>query len=149
MQIQLSEVEIKEALKQFVTRQGIETSNKVVTISFTAGRKESGLTAGIRIEDGPAAVPSAAQANAQTAVKDALKTVKDMSDKQSTEAAVPAVPAAQAEVQEEENPVASLPKSTIGSLMSKDKVTEDQADAQEIAVAPTATVAKKTSLFGN
>lgn len=51
MQIQLKQVEIVDALKQYVTRQGFDLAGKTVIIGFTAGRKESGLSADISIED--------------------------------------------------------------------------------------------------
>lgn len=51
MQIQLKQTEIIAALKQYITGQGISLSGKSVDISFTAGRKEAGITADISIED--------------------------------------------------------------------------------------------------
>lgn len=51
MDIQLKQKEITEALKQFIVSQGISLTGKSVSISFTAGRKESGITAEISIED--------------------------------------------------------------------------------------------------
>ena len=51
MQIQLRQSEIVEALKQYIARQGINLKGKTVDISFTAGRKDAGLSADISIED--------------------------------------------------------------------------------------------------
>lgn len=51
MQVQLKQVEIEQALKQFVAQQGFALAGKQVEISFTAGRKDGGLTADISIED--------------------------------------------------------------------------------------------------
>lgn len=51
MQIQLKQTEIIAALKQYITGQGINLTGKDVSISFTAGRKESGITADLVIED--------------------------------------------------------------------------------------------------
>ena len=51
MQINLKQSEIVEALKQYVSRQGINLAGKDVAIAFTAGRKESGISAEISIED--------------------------------------------------------------------------------------------------
>lgn len=51
MQIQLKQVEIIAALKQYITQQGIDLKGKSVNIAFTAGRKESGITADLSIED--------------------------------------------------------------------------------------------------
>jgi len=51
MQIQLKQTEIIAALKQFITSQGIDLWGKEVTVTFTAGRKESGISAEIDIEE--------------------------------------------------------------------------------------------------
>lgn len=51
MQIQLKQVEIITALKQYITSQGIDLTGKSVTIAFTAGRKESGISADLNIEE--------------------------------------------------------------------------------------------------
>lgn len=51
MQIQLKQVEIIAALRQYVEAKGISLAGKTVDIAFTAGRKEGGLTADISIED--------------------------------------------------------------------------------------------------
>jgi hypothetical protein len=45
----LKQNEIEQALSQYVASQGIATEDKVITIAFTAGRKESGLTAEVNI----------------------------------------------------------------------------------------------------
>lgn len=51
MQINLKQSEIVDALKQYVQKQGISLKHRDVTIAFTAGRKETGLSAEIVIED--------------------------------------------------------------------------------------------------
>jgi hypothetical protein len=53
MQINLKQPEIMAALRAYISNQGISLANKEVTISFTAGRKESGLSAEITIEELP------------------------------------------------------------------------------------------------
>lgn len=53
MQISLKQVEIVAALKAYVASQGFNLVGKQVDITFTAGRKEGGLTADVSIEDGP------------------------------------------------------------------------------------------------
>lgn len=50
MQINIKQAEIEAAIKGYIASQGIKVHGKQVTISFTAGRKESGLTAEIIIE---------------------------------------------------------------------------------------------------
>lgn len=61
MQIQLKQNEINAALNQYIASQGINLIGKAVDISFTAGRKNTGLTADIKISD-QAAAPEAALA---------------------------------------------------------------------------------------
>ena len=51
MNIQLKQNEIEAALKGYVTQQGINLAGKQVNIAFTAGRKESGISAELVIED--------------------------------------------------------------------------------------------------
>ena len=60
MQIQLKQVEIITALKNYITLQGINLVDKTVDISFTAGRKDTGLSADITIEDTNAPLPNLA-----------------------------------------------------------------------------------------
>lgn len=66
MQIQLKQVEIVAALKQYITQQGIDLSAKHVVINFTAGRKESGITADLSIED--TEIPGFAESDKEPAV---------------------------------------------------------------------------------
>ena len=49
MQINLKQPEIKKALELYVAQQGIQLMGKDVSIKFTAGRGETGLTADILI----------------------------------------------------------------------------------------------------
>jgi len=51
MIINLKQSEIEAALKGYITQQGISLGGKQVTVSFTAGRKESGVSAELSIED--------------------------------------------------------------------------------------------------
>lgn len=51
MLIQLKQNEIVTALKQYIAQQGINLTNKDVKITFTAGRKESGISADVEIEE--------------------------------------------------------------------------------------------------
>ena len=51
MNIQLKQVEIVAALTGYLATQGINLHDKDVKIDFTAGRKASGITADITIED--------------------------------------------------------------------------------------------------
>ena len=51
MQINLKQKEITEALKMFISHQGINLTGKSVSIEFTSGRKDNGLSAELIIED--------------------------------------------------------------------------------------------------
>ena len=51
MIINLQQNEIESALKGFISKQGINLFGKEVKISFTAGRKASGIYAEVSIED--------------------------------------------------------------------------------------------------
>lgn len=51
MQIILKQRQIEAALKQYVAAQGINLAGKNVSVEFTAGRKETGLSAEIDIAD--------------------------------------------------------------------------------------------------
>ena len=55
MNITIKQREIQAALLNYIAQQGITLADKEVTITFTAGRKEAGITAEISIED--AAMP--------------------------------------------------------------------------------------------
>lgn len=54
MQINLKQTEIEAALKGYIAKQGINLKDKEVSISFTAGRKESGISAEVTIEEAQA-----------------------------------------------------------------------------------------------
>ena len=51
MQVTLRQSDIEKALKDYITAQGIRTEGKEVQIVFTAGRRGTGITAEITIED--------------------------------------------------------------------------------------------------
>lgn len=51
MDIQLKQQDIEKAIRLYIGEQGITTRNKDITMSFTAGRKKSGITADVSIED--------------------------------------------------------------------------------------------------
>jgi len=57
MIINLNQREIEAALKVYLTGQGINLGNKTVDINFTAGRKETGISAELDIGDAIGAVP--------------------------------------------------------------------------------------------
>lgn len=51
MQFRLKQSEIETALKNYIAQQGINLTGKQVSIAFTAGRKESGISAELNIDD--------------------------------------------------------------------------------------------------
>ena len=53
MQIILKQKDIEQALALYLRDQGINLTNKNLSVSWTAGRKESGITAEIDIEEIP------------------------------------------------------------------------------------------------
>ena len=51
VQIQLKQAEIEQAIKQYISKQGISLTSKAVEITFTAKRNDAGLMADVTIED--------------------------------------------------------------------------------------------------
>ena len=64
MRIQLKQNEIEEAIKGFLTRQGIAVTGKDINMLFTSGRKNNGLSVEVVIED--AVQPSMSETLATT-----------------------------------------------------------------------------------
>lgn len=56
MQVQLKQSEIEAALKGYLAQQGINLTNKTITCVFTAGRKDSGVSVELEIEEQPVSV---------------------------------------------------------------------------------------------
>ena len=98
MQVQLKQTEIVSALKQYLVTQGINLNGKSVNISFTAGRKESGISADISIDDTDGQIPGftdAAGDDEQTATKPVLSVVKAEEPAPEAKAEEPAADAAE------------------------------------------------------
>ena len=57
MQVQLKQSEIEAALKGYIAQQGINLTNKTVTCTFTAGRKDTGISVELEIEEQVLMVP--------------------------------------------------------------------------------------------
>lgn len=74
MQINLRQPEIEKALRDYIREQGINLYGKEVFISFTAGRKDTGLSAELNIED--IDVPPPSDSNAEIALDTAQAKVK-------------------------------------------------------------------------
>jgi hypothetical protein len=89
MQIQLKQTEIIAALKQYISSQGISLAGKTVTISFTAGRKESGIIADLSIEE--VSIPGFSDADTEGAAAPALHVVQSTASVEETKAE-PAAP---------------------------------------------------------
>lgn len=95
MQIQLKQTEIIAALKQYISGQGISLAGKTVSISFTAGRKESGIIADLSIEE--LAIPGFSDADTEGAAALALYVVQSTAAVEETKAETKAQDAAPAE----------------------------------------------------
>lgn len=52
MQIQIKQPEIVEAIKQYISGEGINLKGKTMTVKFVAGRKGSGISADVKVDDG-------------------------------------------------------------------------------------------------
>lgn len=74
MQINLRQPEIEKALRDYIREQGINLYGKEVFISFTAGRKDTGLSVELNIED--IDVPPPPDSNAEIALDTAQAKVK-------------------------------------------------------------------------
>lgn len=74
MQINLRQPEIEKALRDYIREQGINLYGKEVFISFTAGRKDTGLSAELNIEN--IDVPPPPDSNAEIALDTAQAKVK-------------------------------------------------------------------------
>lgn len=59
MQVILKQRDIEQALKQYIAGQGINLKGKTVNITFTAGRKETGISAELDIDDISGYIPAA------------------------------------------------------------------------------------------
>lgn len=90
MQIQLKQTEIIAALKQYIANQGINLNGKAVDISFTAGRKEAGITADISIEDAGQLIPGFEDAQ-EDGVKPVLSVVTTPPETKAADTEAPAV----------------------------------------------------------
>lgn len=105
MQIQLKQTEIIAALKQFISAQGINLSGKDVSIAFTAGRKEAGITADVSIED--VVIPGFTDADVADALKASEPAVLTLVP---APAAIAAEPVAQADAPVAEAEVTAEPE---------------------------------------
>lgn len=126
MQINLKQAEIVQALRAYVVAQGISLTGKDVEISFTAGRRESGISADITIED--AVIPGYTNAVSEEAQGVSAHVV--------TLAAVPTAPA------------------VVEAVDANTEAKEVQAEAPAVEAAPVVEEAQATepkatvSLFG-
>jgi hypothetical protein len=108
MDIKLNQAEIIEAIEQYVGKQGISLANKHLGVVFTAGRKESGLSADLTITDAeipgftsaaPVAIATASVATVETEAAKATPVAEAQVGATAASAAVvEADPAAETEV---------------------------------------------------
>lgn len=112
MRIQLKQNEIEEALKGFLTRQGIAVTGKSVKIGFTSGRKNNGLSVEILIEEtGIKTLEETAMASVALDVQDGVLAGGD--DKPPATEPVPDEVAGQTDAEPE---VSEAPATKVGSL---------------------------------
>lgn len=76
MQIQLKQAEIVVALKDYISKKGIDLAGKNVDITFTASRKDAGLMADLSIDDLGIPAYSAEEANHAHATAAVINLVK-------------------------------------------------------------------------
>ena len=69
MQIQLKQAEIERALQMYITAKGIDLNGKRVSINFTAGRRQTGITATMQIDQ--SGYPGYSDAPVESHVEDA------------------------------------------------------------------------------
>lgn len=93
MRIQLRQIEIEEALQQYIANQGINLTGKVVEIGFTASRSADGLTADVDITN------AADNSKPAQAIPRAVQTETQVTEQ-------PAAPAEEVTAQEEQAPEA-------------------------------------------
>lgn len=106
MQIQLKQLEIEKALKAYITSLGIDLKGKTVTIAFTSGRKDNGLSADVEFEDA-GEVPGYTDAPTVRAVPTPSQQPQAQAFKP---VAVPAAPEQPAEPEAQEAPPAASAK---------------------------------------
>lgn len=80
MQVTLKQSDIEKSLKDYITAQGIRTEGKDVQIVFTAGRRGTGVTAEIIIEDGikPFTAEVLATAQSPVAILEGMNTMVEV-----------------------------------------------------------------------
>ena len=130
MQITLKQSEIEIAVTDFISKMGINLTGKAVEVSFTAGRKEDGLSASLDITEVLASAPT-------------LGTVAY------PVAAPVEVPAQPVSVKRSVNPVVSIVQAAPEVVAEEvvEVVTEPAKESPE-PVADEAPKAKVNSLFG-
>lgn len=99
MQIIFKQTDIINALKLYVTSQGIALAGKSVDVSFTAGRGQTGISAELTIEDAPTQVGLAT-----AVIMEAKAPAASMTDPQTSQAETPEAP------EPEATPLASEPE---------------------------------------
>lgn len=73
MQVILKQRDIEQALKQYIAGQGINLKGKTVNIAFTAGRKETGISAELDIDDISGYIPAAEDLTKDEPVQEAAQ----------------------------------------------------------------------------
>lgn len=83
MTITINQSAIEQALRDWVSKQGIDTANKEIQVQLTAGRGRNGYSAEILIDnvsEGTADQPSEAKVDAKQPAEQAAKVEEDSQD---------------------------------------------------------------------
>ena len=137
MHIQLKQAEISEALKQYIIAQGISLVGKSLDISFTAGRKGTGMSADLTINDSAPEIPgfSTNEPEAPAAAKPTLVAVQPVAQEAQVVVVQDAPPEAHLAAQE----------AKVEAVQDAAEVDAPKADAAEAQ--PAAKTPKAASLF--
>ena len=143
MHIQLKQAEISEALKQYIIAQGISLVGKSLDISFTAGRKGTGMSADLTINDLATEIPgfSTSEPEAPAAAKPTLVAVQPVAQEAQVVVVQDAPP--EAHLAAEAQPAAQEAK--VEAVQYAAEVDAPKADAAEAQ--PAAKTPKAASLF--
>lgn len=106
MRIQLKQPEIEEAIGIFLSEQGIDVYSKIVTMEFTAGRKNKGISVEVLVED--AAIPPAELVCTPCTDMEYAGTPQDAAPAEPTEEAKDSNPEATPEGEAQPAPTTSL-----------------------------------------
>ena len=144
MQIIINEEEILEAIKGYITKQGIVTAGREITVELTAGRGPNGSRATVEITkpDGEPTVHEVFASNEEKAVEEDIAQVEEVVEKAAKEK--PEVESPTPEPTVEETKEDTEPNADATGVF---ELPEDEAPAEEVAPEPAEAVGGD-ALFG-